>query len=83
MQKQGKDKAETNGGFGQSEKLELKMNFRSGIILGDGTCGHNSELLKGTRDSHLSSGANESFYMGVKVTKMMVEYGVKGKMQVR
>lgn len=56
------------------------MNFRSGIILGDGTCGHNSELLKGTRDSHLSSGANESFYMGVKVTKMMVEYGVKGKM---
>lgn len=56
------------------------MNFRSGIILGDGKCGHNSELLKGPGDGHLSSGASKSFFLGVKITKMMGGYGVKGKM---
>ena len=56
------------------------MNFRSGIILGDGKCGHNSELLKGPGDDHLSSGGSKSFLMGVKVTKMIAGYRVKGKM---
>ena len=55
------------------------MNFRSGIILGDGKCGHNSELLKGPGDGQLSSGASKSFFMSVKVTKMMAGYGVKRK----